>query len=390
VEKILVLDVETSTFNKGSPHSKCNRLEYVGLYDGNTYDLIPIEYGGEPFKDRLDYIQRKIDEAAVVIGHNIKFDILWLNRYNINVNTPLWDTSVFFFLSNAQRTPFPSLSDVSNKYGVLCKGDLASDFWNKGIDTKDIPKETLESYLQNDLEITYQVYKKQVEDKEGHFGQLFWLQMEDLHTLIEMEREGLKYFDKDEADRKATELEFELQKNTTTLQALCGGSVPINWDSPDQVRIVLFGGTLKVPGYSDVEVTLKNGTTKTKRKQIETEVVFKPLFSTTNVSTTDTGKYSVDEETLYTLPARNSVCVQIKSLLRARRRASKMVSTYYRGFSRSQVYKQWEHLHPSYNQTLVVTGRLSSSGPNAQNIPKEIRSLFKANPPKGENNNGTP
>lgn len=58
---VLVVDVETTIFEKGNPFSICNKLCYVGLYDGNQVSLFDIEYSPEPYADKLQEIKRRIE-----------------------------------------------------------------------------------------------------------------------------------------------------------------------------------------------------------------------------------------------------------------------------------------------------------------------------------------
>ena len=51
----LVLDVETTTSNKGNPFDQTNKLCYVGLKDNIIFD---IEHTDTPYKEKLDEIQR--------------------------------------------------------------------------------------------------------------------------------------------------------------------------------------------------------------------------------------------------------------------------------------------------------------------------------------------
>jgi Fe2+ transport system protein FeoA len=60
--KYLVLDVETTTTNKGSPFSVNNKLCYVGLYDGKTSHIFDIEYSDDPYRKKLEEMGFTKDE----------------------------------------------------------------------------------------------------------------------------------------------------------------------------------------------------------------------------------------------------------------------------------------------------------------------------------------
>ena len=70
-------------------------------------------------------------------------------------------------------------------------------------------------------------------------------------------------------------------------------------------------------------------------------------------------------------------------LILKHRELSKLLSTYVRGFEKHITYENGiATIHTTYNQTAVVTGRLSSTNPNLQNIPikselgQQFRQLF--------------
>jgi len=67
--------------------------------------------------------------------------------------------------------------------------------------------------------------------------------------------------------------------------------------------------------------------------------------------------------------------------LRFYRRAEKLLSTYIRNFGPTGGYTQDGYVYPDYNSHGTVTGRLSSSSPNFQNIPFNLRDMFI--PPDG-------
>ena len=87
----LILDVETTISNKGNPFDETNKLCYVGLLDTSP-SVFSIEYDDQPYRSHLEKIQSKIDEAEVLVGFNIKFDLHWLRKYGINfVGKRIWD-----------------------------------------------------------------------------------------------------------------------------------------------------------------------------------------------------------------------------------------------------------------------------------------------------------
>ena len=187
----LCLDVETTTFEKGNPFARRNKLCYVGAYrQGGSFLL-----GSDAI---VPHVKREIVSASRVVGFNIKFDIHWLRRYGIDLNCyrGIWDLQLAHFLFGGQKTPYPSLEDACERYGLPGKDDtLKRKYgWPGGdIDTPDIPEDEVLHYLKIDLERTMQVYHAQVEEfrKNTQLYKLFRLQCMDLPVLAEMEWNGL-------------------------------------------------------------------------------------------------------------------------------------------------------------------------------------------------------
>ena len=168
--KILTLDVETTTFNTGNPFDKRNKLVMVGhkWLHQNQYTII--------YHDCLHdtnyhtQIQRDIEEADILVGFNIKFDIHWLMNIGVTFDNvkQIWDCQIAEFMLNSQNNPYPSLNEALEKYGLLLKLDVVkTEYWDKNIDTDQIPVSILQEYLEYDLIGTEEVFKRQYEQLTG-------------------------------------------------------------------------------------------------------------------------------------------------------------------------------------------------------------------------------
>lgn len=69
---------------------------------------------------------------------------------------------------------------------------------------------------------------------------------------------------------------------------------------------------------------------------------------------------------------------RIIELLLERAKIAKLDSTYYTGLVSKMDENEWSdgYIHGQFNQVVARTGRLSSSGPNLQNIAGEMKQLF--------------
>lgn len=166
------------------------------------------------------------------------------------------------------------------------------------------------------------------------------IEMPLLPVLVRMEQNGVK-IDTGSLARTSATFTEEMSKIEQTIYRLAGTS--FNISSPRQVGEMLFD-RLKI-----VE--------KAKR--------------------TKSGQYVTSEEVLQSLKGKHEIISHILDY----RGYKKLLSTYIDSLP-SLINKQTGHIHTSFNQAVTVTGRLSSSNPNLQNIPirdangKEVRKAF--------------
>jgi len=166
--KAICLDVETSILNKGNAYDHRNKLCYIGLFDGDTYQLVDIDYSGRLPGEALRLVQDRIDSFDCIVGFNLKFDLSWLRRYGIDFSKhSVWDCQLVEFILDTQSNPYPSLDGVASKYSLASKLSVVdNEYWSKNIDTPDIPKDILEEYLKQDLKLTWKIYQLQVKEIE--------------------------------------------------------------------------------------------------------------------------------------------------------------------------------------------------------------------------------
>ena len=377
--KELVLDVETTISNKGNPFDQTNKLCYVGISSG----LYDIEYSYDPYVPKLHEIQQKIDEADILIGFNIKFDLHWIRRYGINFNTKrIWDCQLVHFILTGQTESYPSLNGVAAHYGLGTKLDVVStEYWKNGIDTPDIPRDILEEYLQGDLDLTYQVYLKQLAEVQAgslQLQRLISLHNQDLLVLQDMEFNGLLY-----NARKSEELANELEAQIVELDSELYGyhnCDSFNPNSGDHLSCLLYGGGIKLSRKVPAGF-YKTGARKgePKEKWEDYTVELPRLFTPPKGSElAKEGYFSTDEYTLKSLKSRNQHSLKAIQTLLTRSDLEKRVSTYYRGLLKLAAELNWKEnmIHGQLNQCVARTGRLSSSKPNLQNFDGGIKGLF--------------
>ena len=380
----LILDVETTISNKGNPFDETNKLCYIGLL-GSTPRTISIEYGSSPYRHKLEEVQKEIDESEILVGFNIKFDLHWIRKYGINImGKRIWDCQLVHFILTGQQYPYPSLNGVSAYYDLGSKLDvIATEYWSNKIDTPNIPKDLLEEYLIQDLQLTQKVYEKQMKEfavSTKAMQRLISLHNQDLLILQEMEFNGL-LFDENRSNILAKELETQIQVMDKILYDY-HDLVEFNPNSTEHVSSLLYGGTFKVRRREVIGV-FKTGTRVGQQKErwVDHEIVFPRLINPIKGSElVKEGFFSTDDQTLKSLKIRSKYGKALVEVLLKRATLEKRLTAYYRGLVDLRKEMNWHEgrLYGQLNQCVARTGRLSSSKPNLQNFDGEIKQLFRS------------
>ena len=235
----VVLDVESTTSAKGNPFNQANKLVTIQLKQGNAQ---PVVLSASQFHEAIPILEN----ASCVIGFNLKFDLAWIRRHLAYVPSVIWDCQLAEFIISGQTQKYPSLQGACERYAVGHKIDIVkTEYWEKGIDTDQIPFEVLAESGTQDVNVTWEVFLKQkqlfLNELQPQF-KLFRLQCNDLLVLQEMEHNGICY-DTEGSLRTAEELERQVQELERKLYEFTGGT-PINFDSRDHVSVLLYGGTI--------------------------------------------------------------------------------------------------------------------------------------------------
>ncbi len=355
----------------------------VGL---KANDLEPttlkIEYDDEPYGVHLSILKREFDAADLIIGFNLKYDLHWLRKYGIYDPTKTyWDCQLAHFAITSQLNPYPSLNQVAEYCGLPAKLDVVkNDYWEKGIDTPDIPFEILDEYCKQDIFLTSQIYEwqqKYLSDKPKLRTLIRMMNM-DMVVLEEMEWNGL-ILDVDEATRKAAECQARIREIDAQLNCIIGFD-RVNWNSGPQLSAILYGGSISYINKEPITRILKSGKESIRIGNVEHNKSFPRLVEPIKGSElAEPGRWSVSEDVLSELHAKG-VAKQIVELVLERHKVAKLEGTYYSGLQKLINEMEWENniIHGNLNQCVAVTGRLSSTKPNMQNQPPEIDQLFRS------------
>jgi DNA polymerase I len=323
--------------------------ELVGLsfsFEAHEAFYIPInENYNEACSQLSVYAPFFADKNKTIIGQNVKFDILFLSRYGVEVNGTLFDTMIAHYILQPELShKMDNLSRSYLNYSPIPIEDLIG---NKGPAQKtmrQVPLEKIKEYAAEDADITFQlsVILANELEKNGQTKLFTDLEMPMVRVLTDMEKEGF-HLNIDFLNDYAIELKYDLQSIEKNIYELSG--YEFNIASPKQLGEILFD-RLKISGDS-----------KAKR--------------------TKTKAYSTSEETLQELADKHPVI----PLILEYRGVSKLLNTYVEALPKL-INHSTKNIHSSFNQTVTATGRLSSSNPNLQNIPirdergRKIRKAF--------------
>lgn len=380
---VLTWDAETTIKNRGNAFTKSNKLVSYALKldsgetESHYYDEVEF----------LHPLRVAFEKAKLIIAFNAKFDLHWAARYGIRPNprVRVWDCQIAEFILRGFKGSYPSLNEALERFGLGQKNDEVAEYWDVGIDTTEIPRETLLLYNERDVDLTYQLYLCQLKAMSQKQITLCMLKGLDLLVLQEMEENGIK-FDVEKSKKLAAETELELGTVNEQLMAY-SPSPRINLDSGQQLSIFLYGGKLEFEVLDSVEIRVyKTGPRKGQtyeKKFFRTETAdcprrFEPLPKTElKLQYLGQTVYQSGEEVLKTLRAPTKPQKQVIELLLKRAKLEKLLSTYYRAIPELLEEMEWgDYIHGSYNQCVAATGRLSSSKPNMQNFAGVVDELL--------------
>jgi DNA polymerase I-like protein with 3'-5' exonuclease and polymerase domains len=378
----LCLDVETTTFQKGNPYSKCNKLCLIGLrFPDGTNKIYDIEYGDHSYAENLREVQDTLNQAKLLIGFNIRFDLAWLRRYNLGYShCRAFDCQLAHFVISNQQDAWPSLNQVAEHYNLGTKLDIVKEeYWKNNIDTPDIPLTILTDYLNMDLVLTEQVYLKQKQQlllDTPQRQRLVSLSNQDLLVLLEMETNGIKlnFPGMKQASNTINEqietIKGELNDYFSGIPAAC-----LNYNSGDCLSALLYGGKL-TETIRTVVGEYKTGPKSGQPRHTITyneHVLPRRYEPPKGAELKKEGFFATNEETLRSIKASSTQRMLLDKILQLSK-LNKLTGTYYEGLAKLHQEKDWpdDFIHGQFNMCVTRTGRLSSSSPNLQNFPPEV------------------
>lgn len=171
---VLTIDVETTHRDKQGGGTTAlpyfnNRLVSVGwkwLLNKNVNYEFFYHKDKETWynSQNVNRIQSDLNQADVLVGQNIKFDIMWLRSCGFKYDGVLYDTMVAEYIRSKGRRWSLALDALAKRYNVTQKEkDLVAPYIKEGKTFYEIPAEIVEEYGIADVVATEEVAVKQLE-----------------------------------------------------------------------------------------------------------------------------------------------------------------------------------------------------------------------------------
>lgn len=330
--------------------------------DAMTAELVGLSFAVEEFEAYYIPVPPEREEAQKIVdifkpayenpsslktGQNIKYDMLVLARYGVDIKGKMFDTMVAHYVLQPELPHnMDALAEQYLGYSTIKIEELIGPKGKKQKNMRDLPPGDVYEYACEDADVALRL-KNALHDElvRNDAIQLFEeVEMPLVRVLAAMELTGVRI--DTETLRETSEL-FTLRMNKLEEEVFALAGESFNLSSPKQVG----------------------------------EILFDKLKIDERAKRTKTGQYVTSEEVLEKLRPRHEIVDRILNY----RGLKKLTSTYVDSLP-TLINPSTGKIHTSFNQTVTSTGRLSSSNPNLQNIPvrgddgKEIRKAFIPEP----------
>ncbi len=349
-------------FDTETTHIDANEAELVGMSFAITPHeayYVPCPNDQQETRNLLKHFENLFnDETKVWVGQNLKYDMLVLKWYDVELKGNICDTMLMHYVVEPEgKRSMDALSQQFLNYEPIHIDELIGKKTRKTSNNKigelglipqrgnmrDVEVEKVKDYAAEDADITLQLKHKLFPLLKEKEVEKVFNEVENplVKVLTAMEFEGIK-IDVNFLNDYSKELERDIKKAEESVYLQAG--VKFNLASPKQLGEVLFD-----------KLQLDSSAKKTK-----------------------TGQYQTGEDVLQKLAVKGH---QIVDDILVFRELSKLKSTYVDALPQ-MINSKTGRVHTSYAQAVAVTGRLSSNNPNLQNIPirtdkgREIRKAF--------------
>ncbi len=326
-QKEICFDTETTSLD---PQQAILLGVAFAYHTGKAY-YVPVPQEPEAAKQIVQEFKTILGSPTICkVGQNLKYDISVLQKYDVTVNAPLFDTMLaHYLLAPDMRHNLDAMAEQCLHYAPMSIETLIGPKGKgqKNMQAVDIALVT--EYACEDADITLQIYHQLAPQiaAQGLKKLLYEVELPLIRVLATMECAGVKA-DKEVLASLSEGMAQKAQALAENIHTLAGEHFSV--DSPKQLGDILFG---------------------------KLKLIKKP-------KKTKTGQYATGEEVLQGLAKEHAIVDKIMEY----RELKKLKSTYIDALP-ALISPVDGRIHTSYNQAVTSTGRLSSARPNLQNIP---------------------
>jgi DNA polymerase-1 len=246
----LLEKTEMISFDTETTGIDANQAELVGIsfsIEPNKAYYIPIDEDQKKAQIQVDQFKSILENPTKkFIGQNIKYDMLMMSWYGVQMPTPFFDTMIaHYLLEPDQRHKLDYLSEAYLNYKMVPIEDLIG---KKGItqgSMRNVGLEEIKEYAGEDADVTLQlcsILSKDIEN-ENLKDLINNIELPLVKVLKDIEFEGVR-IDPDFLRNYSKVLEDQIRKSEKAIYEKCG--TRFNIASPKQVGEVLFE-KLKLP-----------------------------------------------------------------------------------------------------------------------------------------------
>ena len=342
-KKIFSFDTETDSIDPIA----ANLVGISFSLDVNTAFYIPIQHTKIDTEIDLKYIISNLqnlfkNKNITVVGQNIKYDMNVLHKYDVNMDCGIQDTMIMsYILDSSGKHDLDTLAEKHLDIQTIKYEELVGK-GKKQLVLSDLPAEDVYRYACEDADITlklYEYFKNKLNKLSDQMILYNDVELPLIKILSRMELAGVKV-DKGKLSQLSKNFGKKITELENNIYQIVGQN--FNISSPKQLQEIF---------YEKMNLPVLKKTPK--------------------------GQPSTSEDVMIELADHH----QLPKLVLEYRNLSKLKNTYTDKLGET-INNNTKRLHTSYNQTVTITGRLSSSNPNLQNIPiktkdgRDIRKTF--------------
>ena len=342
-KKIFAFDTETDSTDS----IKASLVGVSICLDINTAFYIPINHHKTDTQVDLKTLIMKLqnlfnNKNITVIGQNIKYDMNVLYKYGITMECKIQDTMIMsYIIDSSGKHDLDSLAEKHLNIHTIKYEELVGK-GRKQLTLSDLSAVDVYKYACEDADIAmrlYHYFNNKLENLNEQSMLYKKIELPLIKILSRMELAGVKV-DNKKLSKLSKYFGEKIKELENSIYKIVGRN--FNISSPKQLQEIF---------YEEMNLPVLKKTPK--------------------------GQPSTSEDVMIDLAEHH----EVPKLVLEYRNLSKLKNTYTDKLGET-INEHTRRLHTSYNQTVTITGRLSSSNPNLQNIPiktkngRDIRKTF--------------